>query len=387
MKSAITWNRLIDGQHSDGWYAPLPQNRSEESKTAANYKPPARAPTVRSTVSDEEYDNKQNGWSGFNQAPQNNSWRDPAIEPQSDEPKIHQRHTPLAQARRFQLTRNSFLFPSHVEAGHGIQKRKTDPKKKLLVIMERNASRLRHPEIHKVGDLLEDPNHQDSPSMPPEKEEVAPEQTRLLKRPNATTQELNWRARTWRKIPSASKNDKFEQISDSESLALAEQLRKFSLQLTQRPTDAPPSLTDEPRMHSRPKSSSVSANQVPQFPNTSFGGDVIARSVSTDEDEYVYDTFVRAENPTQEAQAKISQEETSFQGTQPEKVGVLVIEDEDESTWQEHLEDVEDEKDWDSEDEDENGKYPLPLPVSSFVFRDVSHRRITDLGSGGLLRQ
>lgn len=66
------------------------------------------------------------------------------------------------------------------------------------------------------------------------------------------------------------------------------------------------------------------------------------------DDEYVIDIY---------APLKDTRIEDVAWEMQPDRIGVIEIEDGDLQIWQEYLEDVNDDKDWDSEDEDENGEY------------------------------
>ena len=80
-----------------------------------------------------------------------------------------------------------------------------------------------------------------------------------------------------------------------------------------------------------------------------------------DEAEYVYDTFVRHT-------AKPAPQYEQVTAAEPERIGYLIIDQEDQELWETFAEDEEDsEKDWDSEQDDENGEAVESRSYSSIV--------------------
>ena len=71
----------------------------------------------------------------------------------------------------------------------------------------------------------------------------------------------------------------------------------------------------------------------------------------SDDDDYVYDTYVRTKDPV--VPAKLESEDPSNI-----QVGYIVISEEDQPLWETYFEDdVESDKEFETDEEDENGKY------------------------------
>lgn len=99
-------------------------------------------------------------------------------------------------------------------------------------------------------------------------------------------------------------------------------------------------------------------NPYPYGPETVPSKDAAEQS-DEDEDDYVYDTYIR--QPTQPGSAGAAGLESlrlaaSGEYVENRKIGIIVITQEDEQLWETYGVDEGKDEDWDSEDEDENGK-------------------------------
>ena len=288
----------------------------------------------------------------------------------------------LIPARQFHLTRSSFLSPSHVEAGHGIKKRKKQGKDRLAVLIERKAGQVGRLGTTDRSTMLDGQGPQNSLGILPIPTGLAANQTTPLKRPNATAPELEWRARTWNKSVTVSDNadqqplvkqhnEGLSSLSDVGTLKLAEQLHDFSLQLSERSVDSRLAVTAKPDLKFQPKSPKPRAKLESPHDRTMSGNVIEVEEDLMNQDEYVFDTYVRIKERSQRSSK--DHQAVGVCGTmRPDKVGVLVIKEEDELEWQEHLEDIDDEKGWDSEDEDENGRCSS-LPAGSYDKLKYNH--------------
>ena len=395
VRSEFVWNRLGSEQlpYKDP-AVPLSQTLNGGRGPPTLEPSDPKAPTVRATLPGEEYTKGQHGKSSLSHDLGDAARLRRVPDAKPDVPQKLQRPMPPTRARQFHLTRNSFLSPSHVEAGHGIHKRTRMGKDQLAVLMEGNATRPKHPKNPYQSTMPEDASHREPSIMPLAQTKPAQSQTGSLKRPNATAEELKWRARTWNKPANAnqmpsktpeSKQDGGESasVSDVNSFALAEKLHDFGLQVTQNRVEDAPAVTTKPKLKFQPKPPTPrSQRQLPR--EVAIQGDVMAmEDDSMNDDEYVYDTYVRAGELSQNVPSKDSQREDAAREMQPDKVGVFFIEEGDEPIWQEYLEDTEYDKDWDSEDEDENGVYMSLSRLDNTLALDG----ITDNSSGGLLWQ
>lgn len=89
----------------------------------------------------------------------------------------------------------------------------------------------------------------------------------------------------------------------------------------------------------------------------------------SDDDDYVYDTYVRTKDPVVPFTAD-SEDPSNVQ------VGYIVISDEDQPLWETYFEEEdESDKEFETDDEDENGKHTFPTHSKS-LFLTLSSRRI-----------
>jgi hypothetical protein len=147
---------------------------------------------------------------------------------------------------------------------------------------------------------------------------------------------------------------------------------------------APSSTKYQPRLPKEPRGAAVQA-QAPTQPTEKGMADasanVDAQAVDDNDDDYVYDVYIRRplaetdmlRNPLAELESdqQLKDLEASRAG-----VGVIVITAEDEEYWENFIED--DEEEWDSEDADSNGKFQVyiclfyPQPPSFYLVKHIA---------------
>lgn len=96
------------------------------------------------------------------------------------------------------------------------------------------------------------------------------------------------------------------------------------------------------------------ANETRHDPEHAMDSSVVQKK---DLDNFVFDVYVRqVEEKSGEASKELFN--TALEATNPEKVGLLVVTDEDEETWELYgNEDQSSGDEWDSEEDDENGQF------------------------------
>jgi len=193
-------------------------------------------------------------------------------------------------------------------------------------------------------------NENAAQSVDVEMAEAEPSNT--LKRPIVNAKERQWRAETWgqstRIDPDATQKLPPDRMVDA--------LQKFALEEAAR---------DEAR--EKPKVTSIPKKPVQRFrdrnpeayaakiaqkqPHVSANDQshVDVDSDSSDEDDYVYDTYVRAKEPVMLP--------TMEDGDSAhEKIGYIVITERDQPFWETYFEEDDSDKEFDTDDDDENGE-------------------------------
>ena len=254
--------------------------------------------------------------------------------------------------RRFHLTTSAILSASHVDAGYGISKRKSKVTNRLPVFIEEKAKAIL------FQTLSSDPAMQQCDLT-------------SLKSPSATDDRMIWKDKTRTEAAGPHQLDmKLTGVSgsvdgqvhtdDPEHLATTEEVLGTVIQTSQAaqhsgvPTELQSTRKDR-QISSTPRSRQI------WLPNRADKDSELtdAEVAMTNDGTYVYDTYVRAEGNMASDMVKGKQDYPP--PMQADKVGVLVIDDKDEQNWQEFLEDVVCEKDWDTDDEDENGAQSFSL--------------------------
>lgn len=317
----------------------------------------SRVPAVRSTRPGDENIDRRNGKLGLFQIVGDGVQRSDTGDVKSGE-RLQRPMLPV-QARRYHLLSNSFLSPSHVKAGHGIQKQKTKGKHHLPVLTEtQQASCLTQPTDPGQSSMLKDAPPSDPSSTPGAKPTPAQDVKRPLKRPNRPAEEMRWRAEAWNKLQASKEivpqQEDTRQFADDHFSVAQAQAMDFSSQLEFQ--DVPNRLQNALALAAKSDLKFQPKPPTPRSQRHSSHGETIhdetreMRRGSIVDDEFVVDIY---------APLKDTQIEDIDWEMQPTTIGVIDIEHSDLQIWQEYLEDIDDEKDWDSEDEDENGEYIL----------------------------
>lgn len=297
------------------------------------------------------------------------------------------------RTRRFHLTKSAFLSRSHVEAGHGISKRKAKAQSRFPVFVEKKTKELF------LQAQSSDPTSQHRDLGDPPRTPLAQEEKALktpLERPNATEEEIAWKAKAWSKVDApnqanpklavVSKNNSEQAHTDvAEQLAVTEEMLDIVIKMSEAaqdvaaPTALQPTLTVESNSPARHSQRTLLPRDATQDAELIDVGWAMAN-----DDVYVYDTYIRAAGNRENMTLAVFEgpRRTAPPSIQADKVGILVIDEQDEQDWEEFLEDAASDKDWDTDDEDENGAYGLPI----LCYIVCSSHKLTGCYSGGLLR-
>ncbi|KAL8858485.1 MAG: hypothetical protein Q9178_004983, partial [Gyalolechia marmorata] len=188
------------------------------------------------------------------------------------------------------------------------------------------------------------------------------------KRPLASPAERNWRAQTWQQAPAtnakATPGFAGSQVEvaatdrDSDvSLLLARELQQFALEETRgtnehRDPIAKASLKPKPP---EPRLVEEEADTLDNI-NTDRTDVMDIEKMPEDPDTFIFDVYVRQAGYIAEA-SSVGLPSASLETADPDKVGLLVIEDEDQETWELYGEEDQSSDDgWNSEEEDENAE-------------------------------
>ena len=278
------------------------------------------------------------------------------------------------KARHFHLVKGAYASSNHVSAGSRIGKSGKKDKMAVALFTERHAA-------HALQLLDQDQSSKSSAAdvhglenSPAQCMNSISSETRTYKKPNATIQEVKWRAKTWKKQAQIDKNgDMVAEIPQRSmsipnsygdySLELAMQLQEFALQETHASTSQISAKQPKAQLKFQPKPARARLGRMEVPVEEKHNKQNVPSPDVAESDEcFVYDTFVRSKGLNQ---MDFSDETlTSNQVTQrprSREVGFLIIQEQDEEEWQEYAEEIESEREWDTDDEDENGKQSLSL--------------------------
>lgn len=297
---------------------------------------------------------------------------------------------PAQSVRRFQISRPSASTPgSRPSSRAGIQKRRADgPSPGIAVLVEQLQRKPHSRQASVIADLVHQASEsQESIKIKTPEEEVAPP-AKPRKRPVVNQAEKKWREERQAAI-SAAKDHLSETLEksarakqstwDEESERLAKEFEQVALDI-ERDMDveprnfnnnvAPPS--PQPRVPVKPPQPLKYQPRPPKQPRAALSQsspaldetktDVVP-TVGDDDDDYVYDVYIR--RPLEESD-RLANPLAELESEQQLKaansgVGIIVITEEDEQYWENFIED--DEEEWDSEDADSNGR-SLPFPMN-----------------------
>lgn len=171
------------------------------------------------------------------------------------------------------------------------------------------------------------------------------------------------------------KNEDLSTYSQN-SIMLAWQLQELALKESLR---ASPDLTGSPHQL-QPKIKLKPPLPRPQKKERKYidsGGDQVMDDVIEIECEadYVYDTYVRSSGQVVSTTKDVTEPNFSeSENIENNKIGILVIGDEDQEIWETFAEEEESDKEWNSEEEDENGMFWHTIHFSETRLLMISSR-------------
>lgn len=268
----------------------------------------------------------------------------------------------VKEHRKFHLTRTSTSSRTPSVLNGGIQKTKKTQKRKLAVFVERPkvASKFSHPGTN-IASSSKEQSEPGKNKPPPSVEYSTPR-----KRPLASSAERNWRTQNWEQ-PRKS-NSKMttavakmhENDTMTNSIELTLQLQEFALEVSGAGHQDGQITSDDPKVKIRPKPpklrptkddlATTGQDRNPSENSTDQSG------FDEDSDNFVFDVYVRQPEQISEITSPDFQY-SALDTANPDKVGVLVIEDEDQEMWELYGDDNQSsDDDWNSEEEDENAE-------------------------------
>ena len=188
--------------------------------------------------------------------------------------------------------------------------------------------------------------------------------TSIRKRPNASATERAWRAATWGKRKGTSANDKHQTANanttnwDHASLVLAEELHQFALEESKTEEKHPQDVLNS-QLKFKPKPPKPREPKVDtdiEFAST----DTAIRGNFDEDSDYIVDTYIRSSLQPLSINASPQTHLDPLQELDSSKVGILVIEEEQEALWETFANEQLNEPGIESDEEDENG---LSLPT------------------------
>lgn len=284
----------------------------------------------------------------------------------------------VKEHRKFHLTRTSTSTRTPSVLHSGIHKIKKMQKKKLAVFVERTngTRRLSHPGIDDASPMEERTEPPEN-SHPPSAECPTPR-----KRPLASSVERKWRTQNWEQ-PLESNSEtksavaKMHEMDTTRNLAeLTLELRELALKVSGAGRQDCQMARDDPKAKVRPKPpkprptkdrlATTEQDQKSYIDSTDQSG------FDEDSDKYVFDVYIR--QPEHVGQmTSIGSPGLVLKTADPDKIGVLVIEDDYQETWELYGDDDQsNDEDWNSEEEDENGQCSALAYQHLWIFADSS---------------
>lgn len=208
-------------------------------------------------------------------------------------------------------------------------------------------------------------NHVDSPPATQAFEQRQPQR----KRPLVSAVEQKWRTENWakptiadreihRKAKTAQSIDEPSSQWDYGSEVLTAQLQQVASHEVDLATANWKDISNASQLKVQPKPPKARQLNI-QHQADACSANVSIMDISEDgnEDEYVYDTYVRSTGRPACASVKSSEGDMGLlQSIDQSKIGILIIAEEDQEEWETFAEvDQDSDKDWNSEEEDENG--------------------------------
>ncbi|KAL8763368.1 MAG: hypothetical protein Q9184_000839 [Pyrenodesmia sp. 2 TL-2023] len=360
-RKTFIWNRIPNK-------CPEHDSRKEKTLLATG---PSRIPTVRTTLPEE--DHIQGPSASPASSPQdlaNNASGD-TTQPSHRTTGSGQRFSSIQNvistrlwqsSRKFHLTRTSAPSKTPSVLYSGIQKSKKRQIKNLAIFIERTDS---NKKSQSRGIQVSDPEGKQS-DLRSGLSNPSAEPSSAKKRPLASPFERAWRDRTWKQPPQSTTNEgptvvrTQEMDSAPDSLHLASQLQQFALEVSQVKnashgvhTNTRTKIKPKPP---RPRPAKADGDGTGDSRKDHGDGIELLETKEEESENYVFDVFVRHAEQI-EQKASVGMQNTMLQPTDLGKIGVLVIADEDQETWELYgAEDQSSDDEWNSEEEDENAE-------------------------------
>ena len=355
--------------------APSVSSTSESTRRSVPYE--AQVPTIRTTSPEEDL---VTGRASIFEAvrrpltkpedPPSTSHRPNASVPASLQDLIHEQpgvSNPNAGPRRFHFIKNSSARSSStIGPANKVRKHRKTRRNDLPVFVE-NSRSMPHPRTAteippRIGD---DINKEAVNRL------LATEtcKRRSRKRPIVNAEEQKWRTENW---TSSTKTDRDTQgrlktaqsikesssYWDYDSEVLAGQLQEVALQEIYAASDASKDDESKPQLKVQPKPPKPRRLAAKQNADVSSDDDSVMNIFDSEEDDnYVYDTYVRlVELPADGSPTSSKRNMDRLQSIDSSKIGIMIVAEEDQEEWESFAEgDQDSDKDWNSEEEDENG--------------------------------
>lgn len=281
------------------------------------------------------------------------------------QPQIQRPVVPLA-ARQFRLLKDPFSSLSDVIASNGVKKSSSKGKIRAPLFTERHA-------VHAlqlidqgtpIKSTVTDYHGSDGPATHISSQTSSG--ARIYRKPSAAAEEVKWRSKTWNK---QAETDQITDLNAKESesgnhnhssyeeysLELAMQLQEFAMEETQMREESPRATQSNAHLKFQPKSPKPRSKMRPATIEEIGKSEIVPNTAAAENDEdFVFETFIRTQGPINIPDKSLASD-NSLQNPPSKEVALLIIEEEDEEAWQQYVEDIESEREWETDDEDENG--------------------------------
>lgn len=283
----------------------------------------------------------------------------PSTPPKASQPnhKISSPSKPKPQPRKFHLSRRTFsLIPAGSEPKGKIHKRK-QRRNDLPVFVEKSGlARFTQDNLPKIPEVSRDTAHTKGNGHHKAESTDGPKIALGARESEVKTTGAAVTSST----PSMAKkvNEKLSEYSQN-SIMLAWQLQELATKESLR--SSPDLRGSQPQ--SQPKIKLKPPRPRPQEKerkSVDSGGDQVMEDVIDIESEkdFVYDTYVRSSGQVVSTLKDMTEPRVSeLENIDNNRIGILVIEDEDQEIWETFAEEEESDKEWNSEEEDENGMF------------------------------
>ncbi|KAL9598969.1 MAG: hypothetical protein Q9219_004152 [cf. Caloplaca sp. 3 TL-2023] len=338
-RKTVIWNRVSEGHSGD----------DEQKTSPAIIECQAQIPLVRTTLPEEDIRPPPLPKPASSQSP---PARDAAVKAngRSQRTGISVDKSPLLlprEARKFHLTRSSTSRGSSSVLHGGIQKIRKKQTKRLAVFVERTDH------VHKSSHRYDAKS--DECSLREDFSKSVEESSTPRKRPLASPVERAWRAHNWEQ--SLKRDPPNESETSTTSLELARQLQQFAMDVSQTTHEAPhehrSSYGKVKPKPPGPRMAKTNANEIGGAPNVSRSA-VYSSDGEEDPEDFVFDVYVRQTEHVSEPTTNGTLG-AALVKADPDRIGVLVVEDEDQEIWELYGDESSDEE-WNSEEEDENAE-------------------------------